>query len=622
MSSSQFFKELTLHLHEHDDAKDTILKLAGSEFIKLGDPLSIEFAKNLDNSDELKELREEFVIPKICDVVSKDCGNNDNINPDEECIYFCGNSLGLSPRRSRQLVDEEFEVWSKTGVFGHFQHKYNRPWVTIDETVTSLTANLIGAKPIEVAIMNTLTTNLHLLMVSFYTPISGRYKILIEDKVFPSDQYAVESQLKFHGYDPAEALITVKPRPGEYTIEDADIIEQIEKEGEKIAVVLLSAVHYYNGQYFDIEKISKAAHEKGCIVGFDLAHAIGNVVLNLHDWSVDFALWCSYKYLNSGPGGIAGIFVHEKHANNTHPRFTGWWGHDKETRFDMNKEFKPIEGAAGYQLSNPSVLNTVSLLGSLQVFAKTSMLTLRTKSFLLTGYLEFLITAKLNPHQYDYKIITPRDPRRRGAQLSILLIHEEQFERVFNGLMARGVVVDERKPNCIRIAPVPLYNTFCEVWKFLEILKDVFDSSAGDVGNTNNLVSNYWKSYNGVRRIMDRKGKYPGGICGWEHLGNPETGAGKDGITFFPSHQSSVLDFSFLDQVTSRKTGIPPLRSCKIFFSFHINAKFKNNPDLTGPRTANAGDGTRAPKEPSQAKFEIGSNLTLDCIVIRIAIIL
>ncbi|CAG8582419.1 14277_t:CDS:2 [Ambispora leptoticha] len=441
MSLSQFFREITPNLHEFDDASDIILKLANNEFIKVDDLLSIEFARYLDNFDELKGLREEFVIPKICDVVSKDKIDGNNIDPNEECIYLCGNSLGLLPRRSKQLVDEEFEVWSKTGVFGHFQHKFNRPWLTIDETVTSLTANLIGATPTEVAIMNTLTTNLHLLMVSFYTPNSERYKILIEDKVFPSDQYAIESQLKFHGYDPAEALITVKPRPDEYTIKDTDIIEQIEKEGEKIAVVLLSAVHYYNGQYFDLEKISRVAHEKGCVVGFDLAHAIGNVVLSLHDWNVDFAVWCSYKYLNSGP------------------------------------EFKPIQGAAGYQLSNPSVLNTVSLLGSLQIFAKTNMLTLRAKSFLLTGYLEFLITRKLNPHyQNDYKIITPHDPRRRGAQLSVLLIHEEQFESIFNGLMERGVVVDERKPNCIRIAPVPLYNTFYEVWKFVEILKDILDN--------------------------------------------------------------------------------------------------------------------------------------------------
>ncbi|CAG8600358.1 9690_t:CDS:2 [Acaulospora morrowiae] len=467
----EFHEELTDELkyqklkREIKNSHDLIERLAAKAKL---DPLSVEFSKHLDEHDRLKPLREEFSIPKSKDVVTE---GTSKTKPNEEVVYFCGNSLGLMPKRVRQLLSQELDVWATAGVVGHFNHKFDRPWISIDEAVVEKTAEIVGAKPIEIAIMNTLTSNLHLLMASFYTPTKSRNKILIEAKAFPSDQYAVESQIKFHGYDPATALIKVNPPPGEYLTKLDDILDTIEKEGNKIALLLFSAVHYYTGQFFKIKKITAAAQKKGIVVGFDLSHAVGNVVLRLHKWKVDFASWCSYKYLNSGPGGIAGIFIHEKHANDfNRPRFAGWWGSDRRSRFQMDKPFQPTPGAGGFQVSNPSVLNTVSLLGSLEVFEKTSMVQLRAKSILLTGYLEYLLDKQLN--NLGYKIITPRDPHQRGCQIS-LFFEKEKFEKVYKDLLIYGIIIDERNSDVIRVAPNPMYNSFSEVFRFVEALKTI-----------------------------------------------------------------------------------------------------------------------------------------------------
>ncbi|CAG8450986.1 5596_t:CDS:2 [Diversispora eburnea] len=434
---SPFFKEIHEDLteelkyqklkHEIKDVSELIERLASKAKL---DPLSVDFSKHLDENDRLKSLREEFNIPKAGDIVTDGV---EAISPGEKSVYFCGNSLGLMPKCARELLSQELDVWASTGVAGHFQHKFNRPWVSIDDNVVEGIAEIVGAKPIEIATMNTLTSNLHLLMASFYTPNK------------------------------------INPPPGEFNERLEDILNIIEKEGNKIALVLFSGVHYYSGQFYKIKKITTAAKAKGCVVGFDLSHAVGNVVLKLHKWKVDFATWCTYKYLNSGPGGIAGIFIHEKHANDfNRPRFAGWWGSDRKSRFQMDKPFQPIPGAKGFQVSNPSVLNTVSLLASLKVFDKTSMVQLRSKSILLTGYLEYLLDKQLN--SLGYKIITPRDPHQRGCQLS-LLVDENKVEQVSKGLMKYGIVIDVRSSSVIRIAPNPMYNTFSEVFRFVKALK-------------------------------------------------------------------------------------------------------------------------------------------------------
>ncbi|RKP08487.1 L-kynurenine hydrolase-like protein [Thamnocephalis sphaerospora] len=425
------------------------------------DVRSKAFAREMDARDKLAPLRDEFAIPKAQD------GN--------DAVYLCGNSLGLLPKRAQTLVAEEFQVWAESGVIGHHQHRHGRPWVTIDEQVVGKSATIVGAKPAEVAVMGTLTANLHFLMVSFYRPTAQRYKILLEKRAFPSDTYAVKSQIQFHGYDPTTAMVALEPREGEYTLRHEDILAAIEEHGDEIALVLFPGVQYYTGQLFDIQGITEAAHRKGCYAGFDLAHAAGNVPLRLHDWQVDFACWCSYKYLNSGPGSIAGIFVHEQHFDNPAlPRLTGWWGHEKTTRFDMSDEFTPSPGAAVYQHSNPSVLNTVCLLGSLQVFERAGMEQLREKSLLLTGYLEFLLQDLVQ--KFNMKIITPRSPSERGCQLSILL--DCDVDTVFPQMMAAGLICDERKPNCIRLGPTPLYNSFTDVHRAAEIICRVMTAAS------------------------------------------------------------------------------------------------------------------------------------------------
>lgn len=408
-----------------------------------------EFAEKLDSDDDLQHYRSRFFIPK-------DTNGND-------VIYFCGNSLGLQPKSVRAYVEQELKDWETLGVEGHFHAK--NPWMPYHELLTDQTARLVGAKPLEVVVMNTLTVNLHLMLVSFYRPTARRHKIVVEANPFPSDRYAVESQIKFHGFDPKRSLIELQPRAGETNLRTEDIEDVLEADGDEIALVLLGGVNYYSGQAFDLERITRTAQAQGCVVGFDLAHAVGNIPLRLHEWNVDFAVWCSYKYLNSGPGGIAGCFVHERHATNAAlPRFAGWWGQNKDIRFKMGPTFDPIPGAEGWQLSNPPILPLAALRASMELFDEAGMERLRAKSVALTGYLEFLLDQQQGKH---FSVITAKDPRQRGAQLSIRV--KEKGRALFDDLTAHGVVCDWREPDVIRVAPVPLYNSFTEVYRFAEI---------------------------------------------------------------------------------------------------------------------------------------------------------
>lgn len=409
------------------------------------------FARKLDSEDPISNLRDEFYIPKV---------------NGKECIYFTGNSLGLQPKSTQKLIEEELNDWKELGVEGHF-HARHRPWFHYHKFSKEYLAKLVGADPLEVVSMNNLTSNLHLMMVSFYRPENQRFKIVMEAGAFPSDQYAVESQVRFHGFDPDEAIIEIAPRSNEETLRTEDIIKTIKENGQDVALVLFSGVQYYTGQYFDLKQITTAAHEVGSYVGFDLAHAIGNVSLSLHDDQVDFAVWCSYKYLNSGPGGVSGIFVHEKHAKNSElPRFAGWWGHDEGERFKMEKGFKPMTGADGWQLSNVNVLSSAAHLASLQMFDKVGMNSLRQKSLKLTGYLAYLINS-LNLDEVS--IITPDSVEDRGCQLSIVVKNKGRF--VFDKLTEAGVIADWREPEVIRVAPVPMYNTFLDVYQFYDVFK-------------------------------------------------------------------------------------------------------------------------------------------------------
>jgi kynureninase len=414
---------------------------------------TLSYAQTLDQQDALRSFRQQFHLPVI---------------HGKEAIYFCGNSLGLQPKSARAAVEREMEKWERYAVEGHFREE--DPWFTYHELLTPATARLVGAQPQEVVVMNNLTTNLHLMLVSFYRPAGRRFKIITEAGGFPSDQYALESQVRYHGYDPEEAIVELTPRPGEHTLRTEDILRQIGKEGEELALIMIGGVNYYTGQFFDLEAITRAGHAVGVPVGFDLAHAAGNLPLRLHDWGVDFAVWCSYKYLNSSPGGVAGAFVHERHAHNPGlPRFAGWWGHDQEERFQMKKGFKPMAGAAGWQLSNSTILAMAVHRASLEIFDAAGMEALRQKSLQLTGYLEFLIQdLRLGPEALE--IITPADPAARGCQLS-LLVHRQGRE-LFDRLSAAGVIGDWREPNVIRVAPVPLYNSFEEVWQLGQLLRE------------------------------------------------------------------------------------------------------------------------------------------------------
>jgi kynureninase len=415
-------------------------------------PADEAYAQALDAADPLARFRDQFHLPR---------------RPDgSPVIYFCGNSLGLQPKSTHAIVEQELKDWAELAVDGHF--KAARPWYPYHEFVRDAGARLVGALSHEVVFMNGLTVNLHLLMVSFYRPTPQRYKILIEDTAFPSDTYAVQTQLRVHGFDPADGLVIARPRPDEFALRTEDIEATIASERGRIALVLLSGVNYFTGQVFDMPQIVQSARKHGCAVGFDLAHAVGNVELRLHDWDVDFAAWCSYKYLNSGPGAVAGAFIHEKHARDASlPRFGGWWGNDPATRFRMhlNSQFVPVATADAWQLSNPPVLALAPVLASLRIFDEVGMPALREKSCKLTGYLETLLDALPSKR---YTVITPREDGARGCQLSILA-HERPKE-LFKALEHDGVVCDFREPNVVRVAPVPLYNTFHEVWRFAEIL--------------------------------------------------------------------------------------------------------------------------------------------------------
>lgn len=416
---------------------------------------SLSFARKLDKTDPLKSFRQKFHLPKV---------------NGKTALYFTGNSLGLQPKTTKAFINQELSDWAALGVEGHFHAK--QPWLYYHKFSKKTLAGLVGAKPLEVVAMNQLTVNLHLMMTSFYRPSSSRFKILTEAGAFSSDQYAFESQLKIHNINPDEGLIELRPRPGEHTLRTDDILKAIEEHGDQIALVIFGAVQYYSGQFFNIKAITEAGHRVGAYVGFDLAHAIGNVPLSLHNHNVDFAVWCSYKYLNSGPGGIAGAFVHEKHANNPNlVRLAGWWGHHEKDRFQMKKGFIPMAGADGWQVSNFPVLSGAAHLASLRIFEEAGMKNLRTKSILLTGYLEFLLQSIEN-HDQHFIILTNADPKERGCQLSILM--KQNGKKTFNKLMKAGVIADWREPDVIRVAPVPLYNTFEDVFRFVEILKQSF----------------------------------------------------------------------------------------------------------------------------------------------------
>lgn len=415
----------------------------------------LEFAKQLDQNDPLSSYKYQFHIPK-------DKHGN-------ELIYMTGNSLGLQPKRTKEYIHQELEDWANLGVEGHTEAK--NPWLPYHEFLTDSMAKIVGAKPIEVVVMNTLTTNLHLMMVSFYKPTKTRYKILIESDAFPSDKYAVESQLRHHGFDDKEGLILWKPRKGEELLHHEDLEKILEAQGESIALIMIGGVNYYTGQYFDLKRITQLGHKHGCMVGFDCAHGAGNVELNLHDSGADFAIWCTYKYLNSGPGSLAGCFVHERYAYNKDlNRFTGWWSHNKQTRFNMRHEFDVLPGAEGWQLSNPPILSMAAIKASLDIFNEVGIKKLTEKSKKLTGYFEFLI-KKL--HHKDIKIITPTNPEGRGCQLSIQV--KNANKALHQKLTRSGVISDWRDPDVIRCAPVPLYNSYEDVYHLVERMKSVLN---------------------------------------------------------------------------------------------------------------------------------------------------
>ena len=405
-----------------------------------------EFAIAMDERDPLKEFRNRFLFPKMAG---------------GECVYLCGHSLGLQPKTASTYIEQELKDWSELGVEAHFQAKH--PWMPYHRLLTEQIAELVGAKPIEVVVMNSLTVNLHLMMVSFYRPTRERHKIIVERGAFPSDQYALQSQIRFHGFDPATSLIELAPLPGESCIRE-DEIETLLEQRDDIALIMLGGVNYATGQAFDLARITRAGHKCGCLVGFDLAHAAGNLRLNLHDWGPDFAVWCSYKYLNGGPGCTAGCFVHERHARAWDlQRFAGWWGHDERSRFEMGPTFQPMVGADGWQLSNPSILSLAVLRASMDLFREARMDRLRTKSELLTGYLEFLLGQKPSK---NFSIITPQQRARRGAQLSIRIA--QNGKALCERLAREGITGDWREPDTFRIAPVPLYNSYRDVFRFVE----------------------------------------------------------------------------------------------------------------------------------------------------------
>ncbi|MEP2279273.1 kynureninase [Maribacter sp.] len=411
---------------------------------------TLEFARSLDAKDNLKTYRDEFIFPKI---------------NGEQVIYFTGNSLGLQPKRTKSFVDEVMKDWAELAVEGHFYAE--KPWWDYHERLAAPLAKVVGALPEEVSVMNTLTVNLHLLMVSFYNPTKKRFKILCEEKAFPSDQYMFQSQVRFHGLDPEETIVELKKREGEHHWRTEDILEKIEELGDELALVLIGGVNYYNGQVMDMKTITKAGKAVGANVGWDLAHAVGNVELNLHEWDADFASWCSYKYMNSGPGNASGIFVNKKHLNKKDiQRFEGWWGTKKDTRFLMKPEFEPMENADAWQISNVPILSVAPYLASLTMFEEVGMDKLIEKRNLIVSYLEYILHEIDKEVASSFEIITPKD---RGCQLSVFL--HGQGKSLFNYLMENGVVTDWREPNVIRLAPAPFYSSYEDMYRFGQILK-------------------------------------------------------------------------------------------------------------------------------------------------------
>jgi kynureninase len=417
---------------------------------------TLEFARAQDEADPLRAYRERFHFPSL---------------GTRELVYFTGHSLGLQPKAVRAAVELELEEWAKYGVEGHF-HSTN-PWYSYHELLTPPMAQLVGAKESEVVCMNSLTTNIHLLFVSFYRPTQKRYKIISEAKMFPSDRYLLETQTQFHGFDPDDAIIEVAPREGERLIREEDILEAIRANADELALVFFGGVNFFTGQLFDMPRLTAAAHAVGAIAGYDLAHAAGNVPLSLHEWDVDFAAWCSYKYLNSSPGNVGAIFVHERHGKRFDlPRFGGWWGHNKKTRFQMQNGFEPMEGAEGWQLSNAPILGMSAMKASLDIFAEVGMRALREKSEKLTGYLEYTVDqlAEEFPDD-DISIITPRDPEQRGCQISIDVAGRGR--ELCDAMIAAGIIADFREPCIIRIAPAPLYNSFEDVFTFGRVMREL-----------------------------------------------------------------------------------------------------------------------------------------------------
>ena len=417
---------------------------------------TLEFARAQDAADPLGKYREQFHFPTL---------------DTPELVYFTGHSLGLQPKNVRAAVELELDEWAKYGVEGHF-HSTN-PWYSYHELLTPAMAGIVGAQPSEVVCMNSLTTNIHLLFVSFYRPDKQRYKIISEARMFPSDRYLLETQAQFHGYDPDDAIIEGAPREGEWLIREEDILQAIETHADELALVFFGGVNFFTGQLFDMPRLTAAAHAAGAVAGFDLAHAAGNVPLSLHEWDVDFAAWCSYKYLNSSPGNVGGIFVHEKHGRSFDlPRFGGWWGHDKNTRFEMKNGFQPMEGAEGWQLSNAPILGMSAMNASLEVFADVGMRALREKSERLTAYLEYTIDTLAEEFpDAGISIITPREPELRGCQISINVAGRER--KLFDDMIAAGLIADFREPCIIRIAPVPLYNSFEDVFTFGRVMREL-----------------------------------------------------------------------------------------------------------------------------------------------------
>jgi kynureninase len=412
-----------------------------------------EFAQQLDSQDKLNKYRDEFIFPKV---------------NGEKVIYFTGNSLGLQPKRTKAYVDEVMDDWANLAVEGHFYAE--KPWWDYHERFAKPLGKIVGALPSEVTVMNTLTVNLHLLMVSFYRPTTSRYKIICEEKAFPSDQYMFQSQVNFHGYKSEDAIVEIKRREGEHNIRLEDVLAKIAEVGDELALVLIGGVNYYTGQVFDMKTITAAGHDAGAIVGWDLAHAVGNIKLELHDWDADFACWCSYKYMNSGPGNASGCFIHEKHHNNPDlPRFAGWWGHNKERRFKMEPTFDPVKGAEGWQISNLPILSLAPYLASVDMFDEIGMDAIIEKRDEITAYLEFVLKEIATEVDSSFEIITPSDLSERGCQLSVLLHGEGRG--LFDYLMENGVITDWREPNVIRFAPVPLYSSFEDMYDFGQILK-------------------------------------------------------------------------------------------------------------------------------------------------------